>query len=95
MKRTSKGKHVLYLIAALGMLMYALPLISIRPEAGWVSIFGWVWAAFAFLVIGAHLHFLLGVDADKQRALDQVRKAKLQEWQKKWSQDTHRHQGVE
>lgn len=88
--RTSKWKHVIYLLVALAMLIYALPLISFTPGAGWVSVFGMVWAAFAFLVIGAHLHFILGVDAEKQRALDQVRKAKLNEWQRKWSQKEER-----
>ncbi|MNJ66743.1 hypothetical protein D3C77_628430 [compost metagenome] len=71
------------MILALGMLVYALPLISFNPGAGWLSLFGIVWAAFAFLVIGAHLHFLLGVNEEKQRALEAVRRAKLREWQGK------------
>ncbi|WP_334073939.1 hypothetical protein [Paenibacillus sp. A14] len=86
-KKKSKIKHVVYLILALAMLVYALPMISFKPGAGWVSIFGAVWAAFAFLVIGAHLHFILGVNEEKQRALDAVRRAKLREWQSKWSEE--------
>ncbi|GIP20925.1 MULTISPECIES: hypothetical protein [Paenibacillus] len=85
MAKPSKWKHIIYLVIALGMLVYALPMISFSPGAGWVSAFGMVWAAFAFLVIGAHLHFILGVDAEKQRALEQVRRAKLNEWQRKWA----------
>lgn len=83
-KKKSKWRHALYLVAALGMLVYALPLISLDPGAGWISVFGIVWAAFAFLVIGAHLHFLLGVDEEKQRALEAVRRAKFRQWQAKW-----------
>ncbi|USB32393.1 hypothetical protein [Paenibacillus sp. YPG26] len=94
MMRQNKWKNVLYLMVALGMLLYALPMISFKPDAGWVSIFGMVWAAFAFLVIGAHLHFILGVDAEKQRALDQVRKAKLMEWQRKWPREKEESQGL-
>lgn len=56
-KKPNKWKHVVYLILALAMLVYALPLISFDPGAGWVSLFGAVWAGFTFLVIGAHLHF--------------------------------------
>lgn len=86
-KKKSKLKHVVYLVLALAMLVYALPMISFEPGAGFVSLFGAVWAAFAFLVIGAHLHFILGVNEEKQRALDAVRRAKLREWQNKWSED--------
>lgn len=82
-KKRSKWKHAVYLILALGMLIYALPLISFEPGAGWMSVFGAVWAAFAFMVVGAHLHFLLGVNEEKQRALEAVRRAKLREWQSK------------
>ncbi|GAA0385717.1 hypothetical protein [Paenibacillus motobuensis] len=83
-KKKSKWKHAVYLILALAMLVYAIPLIKFQPGGGFVSWFGMVWAAFALLVIGAHLHFLLGVNEEKQRALDAVRRAKLSEWQSTW-----------
>ncbi|RUT29521.1 hypothetical protein EJP77_14165 [Paenibacillus zeisoli] len=94
MMRQSKWKNVIYMLIALAMLIYALPMISFKPGAGWVSVFGMVWAAFAFLIIGAHLHFLLGVDAEKQRALDQIRKAKLMDWQRKWAGEKKESQGL-
>ncbi|WP_435921809.1 hypothetical protein [Paenibacillus sp. DYY-L-2] len=84
-KKKSKFKHAVYLILALAMLIYALPLISFDSGEIWVSVFGAVWAAFAFLVIGAHLHFILGVNEEKQRALDAVRREKVREWQAKWT----------
>lgn len=87
MNKITKAKHVLYLIVALGMLVYALPLISFQSGSGWVSLFGAVWAAFAFLVIGAHLHFILGVNEEKQKSLEQIRKAKYQQWELQWSKD--------
>ncbi|WP_223068511.1 hypothetical protein [Paenibacillus caui] len=80
-------KHVLYMLTALGMLLYALPMISFDSGRGWVTLFGALWALFAFLVVGAHLHFLLGVDAEKKKQLERVRKAKLREWQMKWSKE--------
>lgn len=83
-KKKSKWKHAVYLILALAMLVYAIPLIKFQPGGNFVSWFGIVWAAFALLIIGAHLHFLLGVNEEKQRALDAARRAKLTEWQGKW-----------
>ncbi|WMT39566.1 hypothetical protein RE628_19445 [Paenibacillus sp. D2_2] len=83
-KKKSKWKHAVYLILALAMLVYAIPLIKFQPGRDLVSWFGIVWAAFALLVIGAHLHFLLGVNEEKQRTLDAARRAKLSEWQNKW-----------
>ncbi|GJM71163.1 hypothetical protein HMSSN036_33790 [Paenibacillus macerans] len=93
-KKPNKWKHVVYLILALAMLVYALPLISFDPGAGWVSLFGAVWAGFTFLVIGAHLHFLLGVSEEKQRELDKIRRAKLREWELKWQEEGGRGQSV-
>ncbi|GGA52714.1 hypothetical protein [Paenibacillus physcomitrellae] len=82
-----KVKHILYMLVALAMLLYALPMISFAPGSGWVSWFGAVWALFAFLVIGAHLHFILGVDTENKKQLEWIRQAKLREWQLKWSKD--------
>ncbi|MNE31434.1 hypothetical protein D3C76_287970 [compost metagenome] len=93
-KKKSKWKHVVYLILALAMLVYALPMISFDTGAGFVSVFGMVWSAFAFLVIGAHLHFILGVNEEKQRALDAVRRAKFREWELKWREEGKRGQSI-
>ncbi|BFH64467.1 MULTISPECIES: hypothetical protein [Paenibacillus] len=92
MKKRNKFKHFLYLILALAMLVYALPLISFKEGWSWASAFGVAWSLFAFLVIGAHLHYLLGVDEEKQKTLERIRAAKLREWQLKWPEDTQRRQ---
>ncbi|MNJ42286.1 hypothetical protein D3C77_372500 [compost metagenome] len=68
---------------ALAMLVYALPMISFTSGMTVVSVFGMVWAAFAFLVIGAHLYYLLGVNEEKERALDAIRREKVRQWQHK------------
>jgi len=86
MRKRNKFKHVVYLLLALAMLLYALPKLS--PAApGVVFAFGAVWCAFAFLVIAAHLHFIIGVDEEKSKRLEAVRKAKLNEWQSKWKEE--------
>ncbi|WP_238996735.1 hypothetical protein [Paenibacillus pinistramenti] len=82
-----KLKHAVYMLFALGMLLYALPMISFSSGSSWVSLFGAAWALFAFLVIGAHLHFILGVDTENKKQQEWIRQAKLREWQLKWSKE--------
>ncbi|MBU5356189.1 hypothetical protein ACN9MH_09335 [Paenibacillus silvae] len=82
-KRLNKTKHVIYLLIALSMLVIALPRISFAGGLDWVNIFGIVWVLFSLLIVGAHLHFILGVDEEKKRALEAVRRAKLRQWEMK------------
>ncbi|WP_282446120.1 hypothetical protein [Paenibacillus silvae] len=82
-KRLKKTKHVIYLLVALSMLVIALPRISFAGGLDWVNIFGIVWVLFSLLIVGAHLHFILGVDEEKKRALEAVRRAKLRQWEMK------------
>jgi hypothetical protein len=82
MKKRNKFKHVIYLVLALAMLLYALPKLSLANGPSWVFGFGVVWSAFAFLVIAAHLHFIIGVDEEKQKRLEAVRKEKIAQWGK-------------
>lgn len=79
-----KWKHGLYTLIALAMVLVALPCISLAGGLNWVNGFGMVWVLFALLVIGANLHFLLGVDEEKRKTLERVRRAKMQQWQMKW-----------
>ncbi|BCG58471.1 hypothetical protein [Paenibacillus sp. URB8-2] len=86
MRKRNKFKHVVYLALALAMLLYALPKLS--PDGPTpVFVFGAVWVAFALLVIAAHLHFIIGVDEEKKKRLEVVRKAKLEMWQGKWNEE--------
>ncbi|WP_019912049.1 hypothetical protein [Paenibacillus sp. HW567] len=87
MKKRNKFKHVVYMLAALAMLLYALPQLSFQGGPSWALGFGVVWCIFAFLVIASHLHFIIGVDEEKQKRLEAVRKAKLEQWQGKWNED--------
>jgi len=87
MKKRNKFKHVVYLLLALAMLLYALPTLSLGKDSGVVFAFGIAWCSFAFLVIAAHLHFILGVDEEKAKRLEAVRKAKLNNWQDKWKDE--------
>ncbi|MBO2942481.1 hypothetical protein JJQ72_00565 [Paenibacillus sp. F411] len=86
-RKKSKVKHLIYLVIALAMLLYALPSISFAGGFSWAALFGAVWAGFALLVIGSHLHILIGVDEAKQKALDEIRREKLKQWQLKWPEE--------
>lgn len=88
MKKRNKFKHVVYMLAALAMLLYALPKLSFQNSSGFVLGFGVVWCLFAFMVIAAHLHFIIGVDEEKQKRLEAVRKHKLETWQGKWNEES-------
>ncbi|OKP87781.1 hypothetical protein A3844_10270 [Paenibacillus helianthi] len=90
MKKRNKFKHVIYMLAALAMLLYALPQLSFQNGPGWVLGFGVVWCIFAFLVIASHLHFIIGVDEEKHKRLEAVRKHKLEQWQSKWKDEPAR-----
>jgi hypothetical protein len=82
--------HLLYMLLALAMLVYALPMVSFNSENVWISLFGVVWVLFAFLVIAAHWHVILGVDEEKKKALERIRHAKFEQWQMKWSEEPER-----
>lgn len=92
----NKRKHVFYLLAALGMIVYALPQLKIGE--GWTmpTIFGIVWIGFALLVIAAHLHRLLGVDEQMEKQFETIRRMRRQQIQhfilgeKKILQSQHR-----
>ncbi|AOZ93857.1 hypothetical protein [Paenibacillus crassostreae] len=94
MKKRKKIMHVLYLLLALVMLLYALPMISLDSGNTWITIFGVCWVLFALLVIAAHLHVILGVDEEKKKALERIRQAKYQQWQSKWSEEMERGKNV-
>ncbi|KAA8999710.1 hypothetical protein F4V43_15390 [Paenibacillus spiritus] len=86
MKKRSKIKHALSLTVALGMLLFAIPQLSVR-QSGPVFAFGIAWAVFALMVIAAHLHFLIGVDAERAKRLEAVRRAKLSRWEDDWRRE--------
>jgi hypothetical protein len=93
-KRLKKTKHVIYLLIALSMLVIALPRISFAGGMDWVNIFGIVWVLFSLLIVGAHLHFILGVDEEKKRGLEAIRRAKLRQWEMKLLDKQERSESV-
>ncbi|MEX1029304.1 MAG: hypothetical protein WDZ91_04560 [Paenibacillaceae bacterium] len=55
-------KSILYLVCALGMLLYALPRLEVGNGLSLPTIFGVIWIGVALLIIAAHLRVVLRVD---------------------------------
>jgi len=76
-------KHGLYLVAALGMIVYALPRLEMGQEWTSATVFGVMWIAMMLLVVAAQLHELLGVNESKRKELERVRlykRRQVQRW---------------
>lgn len=78
-KSTKRRRGVSQLVSigsiaiVLVMLFIALPTIPLREGWSLATVFGLVWAAFAILIIGAHLHRLLRVNESTEAKLRNVR----------------------
>jgi hypothetical protein len=59
-------KSILYLVCALGMLLYALPRLEVGNGLSLPTIFGVIWIGLALLIIAAHLRVVLRVDNEYQ-----------------------------
>lgn len=76
-------KNILYMSIALGMLLYAVPQLAMGGGFTAETVFGVVWMCFALLVVAAHLHDLLGVDAETKERIRQVKRMKKYRMQEK------------
>jgi len=74
MSMSKAGKSELYLGAALGMLIYAVPRLTVG--AGWTAanVFSIAWILFALVIVGAHLHAIMRVDEETEAQLERVKK---------------------
>lgn len=76
-------KHGIYLVAALGLLIYAIPRLEVGQGFSQSTVFSIVWLGMMLLIIAAHLHELLGVDEAKRKELERIRLYKrhqMQQW---------------
>jgi hypothetical protein len=75
-------KSIMYVGLALGMLFYAVPRLDIKAGLSLPTVFGVVWILFALVIIGAHLHELIGVDEQKKREITRVKRMKSWQFEK-------------
>lgn len=80
-RRRAVGRlvSVISIVVVLAMLLIALPTIPLREGWSLASIFGIVWAAFAILIIGAHLHRLLRVNEETEARMRKVKAEKYRQ----------------
>lgn len=90
MKMKGKAKHVMYLLAALGMLFYGVTKVELNGPWNAATIFGVVWTLFALLVIAAHLNALLWMNEEKKKELDRIKRAKRRTWERRLQQTVNR-----
>lgn len=79
MRKVKDFKNLLYLSIALGMLMYAVPRLEVGSGFTLPTVFSIIWIGFALLIIGAQLHYILGVDEQTRKELVKVKHMKR--WQ--------------
>ncbi|NEW07774.1 hypothetical protein GK047_17375 [Paenibacillus sp. SYP-B3998] len=72
-------KNVVFMSLALGMLFYSVPQLTFREGLTLPMIFSAAWLGMALLVIAAHLHHILGVDEEKRKELNRIKRMK--KWQ--------------
>ncbi|GAB2723088.1 hypothetical protein ACFQWB_03870 [Paenibacillus thermoaerophilus] len=80
MKRT--WRSALYGVAALGMIVYALPSLELNPSGGAAFWFALFWLGFAGLVLASQFYRLLRVDEARDRELAQIRYHKWERWER-------------
>lgn len=81
-----KMRHIAYMAAALGMLLYALPRLDFTGAWDAATVFGLVWCAFALIVIAANLNEVLFINEERRKQLDRIKRAKLAVWEHKMAQ---------
>jgi hypothetical protein len=76
-------KHIVYLGFALGMLIFAVPRLEAGQGLTAPTLFSAAWICIALVIIASHLHFLLGVDAEKRKELARIHRAKRLEQERR------------
>ncbi|GKU75792.1 hypothetical protein [Paenibacillus sp. L3-i20] len=75
-KVAGKGKHIFYLVAASGMLFYALSVLGQGSLDGGAKLFWYVWLAFTAVIIAANINMLLFMNEKKRKELARIKRAK-------------------
>jgi len=77
-----KGRHVLYLLIALAMLVYAFPRLELNAPWSLMSVFGLVWILFSLIIITSHVNALFMND-ERRKELARIKRAKAVLWEQK------------
>ncbi|AJY75981.1 hypothetical protein [Paenibacillus beijingensis] len=80
--QSGKWRHLLYLIGALSMLVYAAPKLEFGLPWTAAAVFGTAWTALAVIVIAANVWALLDLNERTKKRLARVKRAKALQWQR-------------
>lgn len=75
-KWIEKGRHLLYLIAALGMLFFAMMKLEQGGSGEGYRLFWYAWVAFSAVIIAANVNMLLFVSEEKRKELARIKHAR-------------------
>jgi len=84
--KSGKGRHFIYLLIALGMLIYALPNLELSAPWSLMSVFGLIWIGFTLLVITANVNVLFFVSEEQREELARIKRSKAMLWERKLQQ---------
>src|SRR5690606_37214865 len=72
-------KRLVYLAAALAMLVYAIPRLPVG--GGWTlpALFSAAWILFALVIVASHLYAILRVDEETEERMERIRKHRKRE----------------
>lgn len=74
--RNGKGKHLVYLIVALGMLFFAMMKLEQGGSGEGYRLFWYTWLAFSAVIVAANVNWLLFVSEEKRKQLAQIKHAR-------------------
>lgn len=75
-KWKGKGRHFLYLLAALGMLFVALTRLEQGGSGEGYRLFWYTWLAFSAVIVAANINMLLFVSEEKRKELMRIKHAR-------------------
>lgn len=75
-KWKGKGRHLLYLIAALGMLFIAMTKLEQGGSEEGYRLFWYAWLAFSAVIVAANVNMLLFVSEEKRKELERIKHAR-------------------
>lgn len=84
--KSGKGRHFIYLLIAVAMLIYALPQLEIGAPWNLMSVFGLIWVGFTLLVITANVNILFFVSEEQRKELARIKRSKALLWERKLQQ---------
>ncbi|MGG4141638.1 hypothetical protein ABEW34_00780 [Paenibacillus algorifonticola] len=83
--RKGRSRHVLYLLAAVAMLVYGVPRLDLGAPWSGTSLFSIVWLVFSLVIVAAQIDALMQGEARRQQ-MQRIKRAKSRALERKLQQ---------